>query len=385
MAKTVAILGSTGSIGRQAVEVIGKHPQEFTVCALAAGENVAEMAKQIEALRPSLVSMATEAAARELREIVGNRVDIEVGEQGLLAVATHPQAELVLSAVVGARGLAPTLAAIETGKTIALANKETLVAAGHVVMERARAKGVSILPVDSEHSAIFQCLHGEEKRNIRRIILTASGGPFREWSREEMAHVRVEDALHHPNWSMGAKITLDSATLLNKGLEVIEAHWLFHLPYEQIDVLIHPQSIVHSLVEFKDCALLAQLGVPDMKVPIQYALTYPQRREADWPRLDLAQVGQLTFFPPDVVRFPCLQLAYEAGRTGGSMPAVLNAANEAAGTLFLEGKIGFLQIEDLISRVMDRHRVVPDPVLEEILAADAWARVEVQRVAAERI
>jgi 1-deoxy-D-xylulose-5-phosphate reductoisomerase len=381
MPKTVAILGSTGSIGRQTVEVIRRHAGQFSVCALAAGQNVAEAAKQVHLLQPSLVSMATEEAAEQLRQQVGDRVEIVAGDQGLIEVATHPDADVVLTAVVGTRGLAPTIAAIQQGKTIALANKETLVAAGHVVMKLAKEKNVPILPVDSEHSAIFQCLQGEKIHTVRRIILTASGGPFRECTREEMERVSVEDALHHPNWSMGAKITLDSATLMNKGLEVIEAHWLFGMPYEQIDVVIHPQSIIHSLVEFVDSALIAQMGVPDMKVPIQYALTYPERFAAEWPRLQLAEIAQLTFAPPDLERFPCLRLAYEAGKTGGSMPTVLNAANEVAVSLFLERKIGFLDIAALTARVLDRHAVVAAPDLETILALDGWAREEVMRMA----
>ncbi|GIM47834.1 1-deoxy-D-xylulose 5-phosphate reductoisomerase 1 [Collibacillus ludicampi] len=381
MSKAVAILGSTGSIGRQTVEVIRRHREQFSVCALAAGHNVDELANQIRMLKPSLVSVATERAAEELREQVGNSVEIVVGDQGLIDVATHPDADMVLTAVVGTRGLAPTIAAIQAGKTIALANKETLVAAGHVVTKLAAEKNVPILPVDSEHSAIFQCLQGERIPTVRRIILTASGGPFREHTLEEMEHVSVADALRHPNWSMGAKITLDSATLMNKGLEVIEAHWLFGLPYEQVDVMIHPQSIIHSLVEFVDSAQIAQLGMPDMKVPIQFALTYPERVAAEWPRLDLTKIAQLTFSQPDLHRFPCLRLAYEAGKTGGSMPAVLNAANEAAGSLFLNGTIGFLDIASLIARVMENHSVVADPDLETIVALDSWARAEVLRIA----
>jgi 1-deoxy-D-xylulose-5-phosphate reductoisomerase len=381
MSKTVAILGSTGSIGRQTVEVIRRHREQFSVCALAAGHNVDELANQIRMLKPSLVSVATERAAEELRKQVGDRVEIAVGEQGLIDVATHPDADVVLTAVVGTRGLAPTIAAIQAGKTIALANKETLVAAGHVVTKLAADNNVPILPVDSEHSAIFQCLQGERIHTVRRIILTASGGPFRERTLEEMKHVSVTDALRHPNWSMGAKITLDSATLMNKGLEVIEAHWLFGLPYEKVDVVIHPQSIIHSLVEFVDSAQIAQLGMPDMKVPIQFALTYPERVAAEWPRLDLTEIAQLTFAKPDLQRFPCLRLAYEAGKAGGSMPAVLNAANEVAGSLFLNGTIGFLDIANLIAQVMENHSVVADPDLETIIALDSWARAEVLRMA----
>lgn len=378
MPKKLAILGSTGSIGRQTLDVAAANPEAFQITALAAGSNLVELRKQIEFFRPQLVSVGTEEAARSLRDELSpelaRSVQIEWGEQGMLAVASHPEAEMIVTAVVGSMGLSPTIAAIQAGKDIALANKETLVAAGHLVTELAAATGSRILPVDSEHSAIFQCMHGESRQSVRRILLTASGGAFRDKTREEMRQARPSDALAHPNWSMGSKITVDSATLMNKGLEVIEAHWLFGLPYERIDVVIHPQSIVHSLVEFADRSVLAQLGSPDMRVPIQYALTYPERIAADWPALDLVAVGSLTFREPDLDRFPILRLAYQAGRTGGSLPAVINAANEVAVDLFLREKIGFLDIEQILLQIAEQHDVMAQPSLAEILECDAWAR-----------
>lgn len=381
MTKKLAILGSTGSIGRQTLEVVAAHPEEFEVAALAAGSNLTELFRQIERFRPSLVSVATADLAAEVKSRFGNRVCVESGQAGLDAVAGFDGTDIVVTAVVGTMGLQPTLAAISAGKDIALANKETLVAAGHLVTALAARTGSRILPVDSEHSAIFQCIHGEAAKEVNRILLTASGGAFRDKTREEMAAATPEDALAHPNWSMGAKITVDSATLMNKGLEVIEAHWLFGLPYDRIEVLIHPQSIVHSLVEFRDRSVLAQLGTPDMRVPIQYALTYPHRLHADWPLLDLAAVGTLTFCEPDWERFPVLGLAYEAGKTGGSLPAVLNAANEAAVELFLQGIIGFLDIEKTLMAVLEQHILVPDPTLDDILYYDDWARRKARELA----
>jgi 1-deoxy-D-xylulose-5-phosphate reductoisomerase len=294
-------------------------------------------------------------------------------------VATHPKAEVVVNAVVGSVGLVPTLKAIEAGKTIALANKETLVTAGHIVMEAARNNDVALLPVDSEHSAIFQCLQGEKKKNVEKIILTASGGSFRDKTREQLTNVTVEDALRHPNWSMGAKITIDSATMMNKGLEVIEAHWLFHLPYEQIDVLLHRESIVHSLVQFHDSSVIAQLGTPDMRVPIQYALTYPDRLELlNAKKLNLAEIGTLHFQRIDFDRYRCLKFAYEAGMAGGSFPTVLNAANEEAVAAFLSGRIAFLTIEDLIERALERHHMIKQPTLDEIREVDVETRRYIQ-------
>lgn len=379
MAKKIAILGSTGSIGTQTLDVAAAHPDEIEVTALAAGTNVQELIKQIEKFRPSLVSVATASLAAEIKSRFGSSVQIEYGEPGLQAVATHPDADIVVTAVVGTMGLRPTLAAIGAGKDIALANKETLVAAGHLVTELSERHGVRILPVDSEHSAIFQCIHGENVKEVARILLTASGGSFRGKTREEMANASRKDALNHPNWSMGAKVTIDSATLMNKGLEVIEAHWLFGVSYEQIQVLIHPQSIVHSMVEFQDRSVLAQLGTPDMRIPIQYALSYPNRLPAQWPSLDLLAVGTLSFSEPDLVRFPILGYAYEAGRVGGSLPAVLNAANETAVDLFLCEKIGFLDIEKILLSVMEKHTPISCPTLDDVLAVDQWAREEAGR------
>jgi 1-deoxy-D-xylulose-5-phosphate reductoisomerase len=309
-------------------------------------------------------------------------VDIAWGEEGLTEVATHPEAGITVAALVGSRGLRPTLAAIRAGKKIALANKETLVTAGHIVTAEAEKAGVPLLPVDSEHSAIFQCLNGERHEEVLRIILTASGGAFRDWTREELAGATVEQALKHPNWSMGAKVTIDSATLMNKGLEVIEAHWLFGLPYNQIDVLIHPQSIIHSLVEFQDGAMMAQLGTPDMKVPIQYALSYPNRLPLKTERLDLVKLARLDFREPDLTRYPCLRMAFEAGQAGGTMPTVLNAANEVAVDRFLKGACPFLAIEEIVERTLEAHRPVALPSLEEIEEADRWARAFAEQVAA---
>ncbi|GAX90559.1 1-deoxy-D-xylulose-5-phosphate reductoisomerase [Effusibacillus lacus] len=381
--KKLAILGSTGSIGIQTLDVVASLPEQFEVIALAAGSNLPVLFEQIDRFQPAIVSVATPELAVQVKERYGTRLQVEAGHTGLQTVATVSEADLVVTAVVGTVGLRPTLAAVSAGKDIALANKETLVAAGHLVTELAAGRGTRILPVDSEHSAIFQCMHGGKASEVRRILLTASGGSFRDKTREEMARATREDALAHPNWSMGAKITVDSATLMNKGLEVIEAHWLFGIPYDRIEVLIHPQSIIHSLVEFQDRSVLAQLGTPDMRVPIQYALSYPDRLEANWPSLDLLKVGTLTFLEPDLVRFPVLGLAYEAGRTGGSMPAVLNAANEAAVELFLQGKIGFLDIERILMSVMEQHTPVSKPDLEEILHLDEWARLAAYRLAVQ--
>lgn len=372
--KRIAILGSTGSIGTQTLDVIAVRPDEFEVVALSAGRNTALLLEQIERFRPRLVSVADEQAARELSGLVKHDVQIEYGEQGLIEVAAHSGADMLVTAIVGSRGLAPTLAAIEAGIPIGLANKETLISAGHLVMEAARRRNVPIIPIDSEHSAIFQCLNGENRSEIKRLIITASGGSFRDKTREELTHVTVEEALRHPNWSMGAKITIDSATMVNKGLEVMEAHWLFGIDYDRIEVVIHPESMIHSMVEFVDTSIMAQLGNPDMRVPIQYALTYPKRFEGPYRPLDLIQIGALHFQEMDMERFPCLHMAYEAGRSGGTMPTVYSAANEVAVERFLSGEIPFLAIEDIIREAMDRHPAVATPSLEEILAADAWAR-----------
>jgi 1-deoxy-D-xylulose-5-phosphate reductoisomerase len=383
MSRTIALLGSTGSIGTMTLDVVAKHPEEFRVAALAAGRNIGLLLEQIEQFRPEIVSVADEAGRDAVRERFGSRVEVLVGEEGLISAAVHPDVDIVVTAVVGAVGLLPTMKALEAGKHIALANKETLVAAGHLVMELAKEKGCKILPVDSEHSAIFQCLHRERAVDVERIILTASGGSFRDKTREEMAVATVSGALKHPNWAMGAKITVDSATLMNKGLEVIEAHWLFDMPYDRIDVLVHPESIIHSLVEFVDGSVLAQLGSPDMRIPIQYALGYPERLHGAYKRLNLLEVGKLHFHEPDLERFPLLRMCYEAGRAGGSMPTVLNAANEVANEMFRRELIGFLDIEKTVERVMDRHRLLSHPSLEEVMEADAWARKTAQDIVRE--
>lgn len=377
--KRISILGSTGSIGTQTLDVIEKMPDRFEVVALAAGRNMERFSEQVLRFRPRLVSCEDEASARELAERLGamaSHVQIEYGVRGLIDVAAHAGADMLITGIMGSVGLAPTLAAIEAGVAIGLANKETLISAGHLVMSSARRHNVPIIPIDSEHSAIFQCLNGEQQRDVRKIILTASGGSFRDRNREELETVTVEEALQHPNWSMGAKITIDSATMVNKGLEVMEAHWLFGLDYDQIEVVLHPESIVHSMVEFVDTSIIAQLGNPDMRVPIQYALTYPERLPAPSRPLDLVQAGTLHFREMDEERFPCLRMAYEAGRCGGTMPTVYNASNEVAVQRFLAGEISFLQIEQIIAEAMSRHLTVPDPGLDDILSADEWARAE---------
>ncbi|MCL5058079.1 MAG: 1-deoxy-D-xylulose-5-phosphate reductoisomerase [Actinobacteria bacterium] len=370
--KGVSILGSTGSIGRQALDVLDGLP-DFRIVGLAAGKNIKLLKEQIIRYRPLLVSVEKEDDALELaRELAGKGTEILWGSEGLLAVAAHPAAGVVITAVTGTAGLLPTVEAISAGKDIALANKETLVAAGSLVTGLAAQKGVNILPVDSEHSAIWQCLRGSRPGEVESIILTASGGPFRK--ERDLERVTVSKALAHPNWSMGKKITVDSATLMNKGLEVIEARWLFGLDYDRIRVVVHPQSIIHSMVEFRDGSVLAQLGLPDMKLPIQYALTYPDRLPGNVPRLDPAKMSALTFEPPDIVRFPLLDLAYRVGRRGGTLPAAMNAANEAAVELFLAGRIRFTSIYRVVEEVVGRHDITDRPGLEEILEADRWAR-----------
>jgi len=374
--KKVAVLGSTGSIGTQTLDVISREPDSYEVVGLAAGSNVELLLQQVMTFKPNLVSVGTKEAADTLRQQVPTGVQVVYGEEGLIEVAAGAGASFVVCALTGSIGLRSTLAAIDAGASIGLANKETLVTAGHIVMQRARDKGIALLPVDSEHSAIFQCLNGEDARAIKRLVITASGGSFRDRTRDQLVEVTVQDALKHPNWSMGAKITIDSATMVNKGLEVIEAHWLFGLPYDQIDVVLHPESIIHSMVEFVDTSVIAQLGNPDMRVPIQYALTYPERRLSPASPLDLAKAGTLHFREMDFERFPCLRMAYEAGRTGGTAPTVFNAANEIAVARFLKGEISFLAIEDTISEVLASHDVVTSPDLATILEADGWARRE---------
>ncbi len=378
--RRLSILGSTGSIGQSALAVVAEHPGEFRVVGLAAGKNVELLAEQIRRFRPTLASVQDEDAGRRLKASINGPGAPEIlwGPAGARAVAAAPEADLVLSAMVGAVGLEPTLAAIEAGKTVALANKETLVAAGPLVMERVKAKKTALIPVDSEHSAIFQALHGQRREDIKKLWLTASGGPFRSWSLERLGQVTPEQALKHPNWNMGAKITIDSATMMNKALEVIEAGVLFGLPVNQVEVYIHPQSIIHSLVEFVDGSWLAQLGLPDMRVPIAYALTYPRRLPLNSHPLDLGQIAQLTFEHPDLGRFPSLRLGYEAAQTGGTMPAVLNAANEVAVAAFLEKRLPFLSIPHVVEETMAAHGAEPIATLEQVLAVNQWARAHAE-------
>ena len=340
--KKISLLGATGSIGTQTLDVIRTYPEKFRLVAMSFGQNLALGEQIIQEFKPKLVSVSTKEMRDRIIYNVPAGTNVMFGEEGLIEVATYSESDVLLNSVVGSVGLKPTLAAIEASKTIAIANKETLVTAGHIVMESAKNNGVQILPVDSEHSAIFQCLNGENKSEIFKLILTASGGSFRDRSREELEGVTVEQALAHPNWSMGAKLTIDSATMMNKGLEVIEAHWLFDIPYEQIDVILHKESIIHSMVEFQDTSVIAQLGTPDMRIPIQYALTYPERLELPQiKRLNLIEIGKLHFQEASFDRFRCLKMAYEAGKIGGTMTAVLNAANEVAVAAFLENRITF--------------------------------------------
>ena len=368
--KKIAILGSTGSIGTQTLEIVRTNG-DLEVTALAAGNNIDLLEQQIREFRPKLAAVWKEERAAELKSRVRD-MDIEIvsGMDGLLSVAAVPESEILVTAIVGMIGILPTIEAIKAGKDIALANKETLVTAGHIIMPLAKERGVSILPVDSEHSAIFQSLQGGQRKALHKILLTASGGPFRGKKREELKNIQVEDALKHPNWSMGKKITIDSSTMVNKGLEVIEAKWLFGVTVDQIQVVVQPQSIIHSMVEYEDGAVIAQLGTPDMKLPIQYALYYPERRYLPGDRLDFAALQQITFEKPDMETFYGLKLAYEAGRRGGSLPTVLNAANERAVAMFLDRKIGYLQIPEIIQACMENHKNIEDPTVEEILKTE---------------
>ena len=371
--KKIGILGSTGSIGTQTLEIVRSNP-DLQVIALAAGSNVSLMEQQVREFHPMLAVMGSEEAATDLKNrIADTDTRVSAGMEGMLELAILPQMEVLVTAIVGMIGIRPTIAAIKAGKTIALANKETLVTAGHIIMPLAKEKGVSILPVDSEHSAIFQSMHGENRERVSKILLTASGGPFRGKRTEELQNITVEDALKHPNWSMGRKITVDSATLVNKGLEVMEAKWLFDVEPEQIQVVVHPQSIIHSMVEYVDGGIMAQLGMPDMKLPIQYALFYPDRRPMDGRRVDFFALKSISFEEPDVKTFRGLQLAYDAIAAGGSMPTVFNAANEKAVGLFLDKKIRFLAIYDLIQGAMEQHKVIANPTVDEILEAEAQA------------
>ncbi|WP_319418945.1 1-deoxy-D-xylulose-5-phosphate reductoisomerase [Pleurocapsa sp. FMAR1] len=377
--KAITILGSTGSIGTQTLDIVTDNPDKFRVVGLAAGSNVALLAKQIDKFQPEIVALGNEKKLAQLKEAIAflpNKPQILVGQEGICEVARYGDAQSVVTGIVGCAGLLPTIAAIEAGKDIALANKETLIAGAPVVLPLVKKHQVKLLPADSEHSAIFQCLQGIPEGGLRRIILTASGGSFRDLPIEKLASVTVKDALKHPNWSMGQKITIDSATLMNKGLEVIEAHYLFDVDYDRIDIVIHPQSIIHSLIEVQDTSVLAQLGWADMRLPLLYALSWPERIFTEWEQLDLVKAGDLTFREPDHKKYPCMQLAYAAGRAGGLMPAVLNAANEQAVALFLSEKIDFLNIPRLIEQVCDRFGTqnTAQPNLDDILAADRWAR-----------
>lgn len=372
--KQIGILGSTGSIGTQTLEVVRAYSEDLKVTVLAAGTNVKLMEAQMREFKPEVVVMWSSEAAEELR---GKTADLQIpvlcGMEGLLEVSTWEHMDVLVTALVGMIGIRPTIAAIKAGKDIALANKETLVTAGHIIMPLAKEYGVSILPVDSEHSAIFQSMQGEKHSQVSKILLTASGGPFRGKKTEDLKNMQVEDALKHPNWSMGRKITIDSATLVNKGLEVIEAKWLFDVDLDQIQVVVHPQSIIHSMVEYVDGGIMAQLGTPDMKLPIQYALFYPDRRPLEGKRVNFYELGQITFEAPDMETFKGLKLAYEAARIGGSMPTVFNAANEKAVALFLNKQISFLQIPELIEACMQQHQVVKQPDVDEILYAEQTA------------
>ena len=368
--KKIAILGATGSIGTQTLEVVRENG-DIEVLALAAGSNITLLEAQIREFGPKLAAVWTEENARELKSRIRD-LDVKVvsGMDGLLEVAAMPEAEILVTAIVGMIGILPTIEAIKAGKDIALANKETLVTAGHIIMPLTKERGVSILPVDSEHSAIFQSLQGGQEKALHKILLTASGGPFRGKTRAELEEIQVEDALKHPNWEMGRKITIDSSTMVNKGLEVIEAKWLFGVSVDQVEVVVQPQSIIHSMVEYTDGAIIAELGTPDMKLPIQYALYYPERRYLPGKRLDFSQLSQITFEKPDLETFYGLKLAFEAGRKGGSLPTVLNAANEAAVAMFLERKIRYLQIPEMIRCCMERHQNIVDPTVEQILETE---------------
>lgn len=372
--KKISILGSTGSIGTQTLDVVAMHPEAFEVDGLAAGSNTALLLEQVRRFQPRRVSVSTKQLADDIRSSLPPGVELYYGNEGLVEIAAGGAADTVITAVVGSVGLKSTLAAIEAGRHIGLANKETLVTAGHLVTELAGRKGVKLLPVDSEHSAIFQCLNGENRGDVASITVTASGGSFRDYTRDQLKNVTVEDALRHPNWSMGAKITIDSATMVNKGLEVIEAHHLFGLPYEQVNVLLHPESIIHSYVEFRDSSIIAQLGTPDMRVPIQYALTYPDRWSSPAARLSLAEIGRLTFREMDYIRYPALRLAIDCGKTGGTATTAFNAANEIAVARFLRHEISFLRIEEIIEEVLQQHENVGNPDLEQIEHCDAATR-----------
>ena len=373
--KRLAILGSTGSIGVNTLDIVRQFPEKFEVVSLSAGMNIQLLKKQILQFRPKLVSVLNKELSETLqRELLNVPIEIVHGVEGLIQVAIHPEVDQVVSAIVGAVGLIPTLSAIKTGKVIALANKESLVMAGKIMMDEAKRNHAQILPVDSEHSAIFQVLLGHQKEDVHHLILTASGGPFLNLPLHRLQEVTVKEALNHPLWEMGKKVTIDSASLMNKGLEVIEAHWLFNIPIEKIIVQIHPQSVVHSMVEYIDGSIVAQMGIADMRIPISYALSFPHRLPLNLSPLDLSQIGGLTFFPPDPERFPCLRLAYRSIEIGETMPAILNAANEIAVNAFLEGSLKFTDVPLLLQRVMEEHEVKLVHTIEDILRADQWAR-----------
>jgi len=380
--KAITLLGSTGSIGTQTLDIVSEHPDKFRIVGLAAGRNVELFAAQIRQFRPQIAAISAAEKLPELKEAIKDlnpQPILLAGEAGVIEVARYGDSQTVVTGIVGCAGLLPTIAAIEAGKDIALANKETIIAGAPVVLPLVERHGVKLLPADSEHSAIFQCLQGVPKDGLKKILLTASGGAFRDWPVEKLPEVKVADAIKHPNWSMGRKITVDSATLMNKGLEVIEAHYLFGVDYDNIEIVIHPQSIIHSLIELQDTSVLAQLGWPDMRLPLLYALSWPERVYTNWERLNLVKSGDLTFREPDHHKYPCMGLAYAAGKAGGSMPAVLNAANEQAVALFLDEKIHYLDIARCIEFVCDRHQNdnKQNPALDDILAADKWARQEV--------
>ena len=376
MKKKIVILGSTGSIGTNTIDVVENNLDEFEIVGLTAGRNVELLAEQVRKIKPKYAGIADEDRVSEFQRICSGSSDFQLfkGEKGLQELVRNCDADLIVNALVGSVGLVPTLAALERKIPVALANKETMVIGGEVVSSLARKNKTDIFPIDSEHSALWQCLTGESPGEIRRIILTASGGPFLHKNKEEFGGITVGEALAHPNWKMGKKITIDSATMMNKGFEVIEAHWLFDVPPGKIDIVIHPQSIIHSMIEFIDGSVKAQMGLPDMRIPIQYAMTYPKRVEAPEQMLDFKNIKELTFLVPDREKFPCISLAYSSLETGGTMPAVLNAANEAAVSLFLQEKIGYQAIYESIERTMENHRVVEEPNLEELLEADRWAR-----------
>ncbi|HPQ44368.1 MAG TPA: 1-deoxy-D-xylulose-5-phosphate reductoisomerase [Syntrophales bacterium] len=384
--KNISILGSTGSIGVNTLDVISRNLSQFNVVALAAGKNLSLLKRQIEMFEPDVVSVIDDEHARQLIELIGRSATVTVlsGEDGYLEVASWYKADMVVSAIAGAAGLSPTIAAIDAGKDIALANKETMVMAGALVMERAAACGVKIIPVDSEHNAIFQCLAGHNRKEVKRLILTASGGPFLHLPKERFAYITLEDALRHPNWEMGRKITIDSATMVNKGLEIIEACWLFGMNANNIDVCIHPQSIVHSMVEYVDGSVIAQMGLPDMRGPISYALSYPERTEGAVDTLDLCNIGKLEFLYPDRAKFPALGLAYEAAKRGGSAPAVLNASNEVAVEAFTENTIGFEDIPLIIKEVLDSHLTREIGTINDVLEADGWGRIKAGEIVEKR-